>query len=163
MFHSREIPSVPPTDFVRVIALETTFIPAGHEAVILGAPITQRFLTKTEGIFEPTPAFCEKYLKLAFSSLCESGETIPARLINSVEHVTVYMDPTLRNFSLVGSEEKAAMNRVIADLSTSPQGQVPDKYDMKEVLTQTQSSMDPNIHAKFAQLIRTFSDVFCKS
>ena len=44
LFNSREIPSVPPSDSVRVIALETTFIPAGHEAVVLGTPITQRFL-----------------------------------------------------------------------------------------------------------------------
>ena len=55
------------------------------------------------------------------------------------------------------------MNRVIADLPVSPKGQVPDMYDIKEVLTHTQSSMDPNIHAKFAQLLRTISDVLSES
>ena len=69
LFHSREILSVPPTGFVRVIALDTTFIPVGHRAVALGAPITQRFPTKAEGIFEPSPAFCEKYQFLGFNSL----------------------------------------------------------------------------------------------
>ena len=64
---------------------------------------------------------------------------------------------------MVGSADIAAMNRVIADLPDHPQGQVPDKYDVKEVIKQTQSSMDPQIRAQFAQLLRTFSDVFSKS
>ena len=55
------------------------------------------------------------------------------------------------------------MNRVIADLLDDPHGQVPDKYDVKEVITQTQSSMDPQTRTQFAQLLRTFSDVFSKS
>ena len=163
LFHSREVFSVPPTDFVRVIGLETTFRPAGQEAFVLGALITQRFPAKAEGIFEPSPAFCEKCQLLAFSSPCEPGETIPAHLINSVEDVRVYKGTTLRNFSLVGSKELAAMNRVIADLPDCPQGQVLDKFDIKEVLIQTQSSMNPNILEKFAKLLRTFSDVFSES
>ena len=88
---------------------------------------------------------------------------IPARLINPVEGVIVYKCTSLGSFSVVGSAELAAMNRVIADLPDNPQGQVPDKYDVKEVMKQTQSSMDPQIRAQFAQLLRTFSDVFSKS
>ena len=88
---------------------------------------------------------------------------IPARLINPVEDITVYKGTSLGSFSVVGSAEIAAMNRVIADLPAHPQGQVPDKYDVKEVIKQTQSSMDPQIRAQFAQLLRTFSDVFSKS
>ena len=87
----------------------------------------------------------------------------PARLINPVEDVTVYKGTSPGSFSVVGSAEIAAMNRVIADLPDNPQGQVPDKYDVKEVLKQTQFSMDPQIRAQFAQLLRTFSDVFSKS
>ena len=64
---------------------------------------------------------------------------------------------------MIGSAEIAAMNRFIADMPDHPQGQVPDKYDVKEVIKQTQSSMDPQIRAQFAQLLRTFSDVFSKS
>ena len=54
------------------------------------------------------------------------------------------------------------MNRVIADLPDNPHGQVADKYDVKEVIKQTQSSMDPQIRAQFAQLLLTFSAVFSK-
>ena len=55
------------------------------------------------------------------------------------------------------------MDRVIAYLPDSPQSRVPNKYDIMEVLTQTQSSMDPNFHAKIARLLRTSSEVFSKS
>ena len=127
--------------------------------MILGELLTQSFPWKSVGIFERSPAFCEKHQLLAFSSLCESGEMIPARLIN----VTVYKGTSRGNFSVVGSAEIAAMNRVITDLPDNPQGQVPDKYDVKEVPKQTQSFMDPQIRAQFAHLLRTFSDVFLKS
>ena len=163
LFHSRKALPDPSPEQVKVIARETTFIPAGHEAVILGDLLTQSFPEKSEGIFEPSPAFCEKHQLLAFSSLCESGELIPACLINTVEDVTVYKGTPLGSFSVVGSGEIAAMNRVIADLPDHPQGQVPDKYDFREVIKQTQSFMDPQIRAQFAQLLRTFSDVFSKS
>ena len=163
LFHSRKSLSDPSPEQIKVIARETTFIPADHEAVILGELLTQRFLEKSEGIFEPSPAFCKKHQCLAFSSLCESGEIIPARLINPVEDVTVYKCTSLGSFSAVGYAEIAALNRVFADLPDTPQGQVPDKYDVKEVLKQTQSSMDPQIRAQFAQLRRTFSEVFSKS
>ena len=88
---------------------------------------------------------------------------IPASLTNPVEDLTVYKGTSLGSFSVVGSAEIAAMNRVIADLPDHPQGQVPDKYDVKEVIKQTQSSTDPQIPAQFAQLLRAFSDVFSKS
>ena len=163
LFHSRKTLSDPSPEQVKVIAQETTFIPAGHEAVILGDVLTQSFPEKSEGIFEPSSAFCEKHQLLAFNSLFESAEMKPARLVNPDEDVTVYKGTSLGCFSMVGSAEIAAMNRVIADLPDHPQGQVPDKYDVKEVIKQTQSSMDPQIRARFAQLLRTFSDVFSKS
>ena len=163
LFQSRKAHSDPSPEQVKVIARETTFIPASHEAVILGELLTQSFLEKSEGVFEPSPASCERHQLLAFSSLCEYGEMIPARLSNPVEDVTVYKGTSLGSFSVVGSAEMAAMNRVIADLPDDPQGQVPDKYDIKEVMKQIQSSMDPQIRAQFAQLLRTFSDVFSKS
>ena len=162
-FHSRRALSDPSREQVKVIARKITFIPAGHEAAILGELLTQSFPEESEAIFEPSPAFCEKHQLLAFSSLCESGEIIPARLINPVEVKTVYKGTSLGSFSAVGSAEIAAMNRVIADLPDNQPGQVPDKYDVKEVLKQTQSSMDPQIRAQFVQPLRTFSEVFSKS
>ena len=57
----------------------------------------------------------------------------------------------------------AAINPVVADLRDHPRGQAPDKYDVKEVMKQTQFSMDPQIRAHLAQLHRTFSDVLSKS
>ena len=87
----------------------------------------------------------------------------PARLIDHVEDVNVYMGTSLGSFSVVGSSGIAAMNRDITDLPDQPKGQVPNKYDVREVIKQSQSSMDPQIRAQFAQLFRTFSDVFSKS
>ena len=136
-FHSRKALSDPSLEHVKVIARETTFIPAGHEAVILGELLTQSFPEKSEGMFEPSPAFCEKYQLMAFNSLCEFGEMILARFINPDEDVTVYKGTSLGGFSVAGSAEIAAMSRVIADLAANLQGQVPDKYDVKEVIKQT--------------------------
>ena len=149
LFHSRKTLSDPSPEQVKVIARETTFLPAGHEAVILGELLNQSFREKSEGIFEPSPTFCERNQLLAFNSLCESREIIPARLLNPVEDVTVYRGTSLGSFPLVGSAEIAAMNRVIANLPDHPQCQVPDQYDVKEVIKQTQSSMDPQIRAHF--------------
>ena len=66
---------------------------------------------------------------------------------------------------MVGSAEKAGMNRVIADLIDHHGGQVLEKYDVEEVMKQTQPSMDPQRREQFTQLqlLRTFSDVFSKS
>ena len=55
------------------------------------------------------------------------------------------------------------MNRVIADLPDHQQDQVPDKYDVKVVVDEIDSSMDPQIRAELAQLLITFSDVFLTS
>ena len=57
-FRSRKARSDPFLEQVKVIAREITFIPARHEAVILGELLTQSFPENPEGIFEPSPAFC---------------------------------------------------------------------------------------------------------
>ena len=88
---------------------------------------------------------------------------IPARLLNPVEVVTVCRGTSLGSFTVCGSTERAAMKRVIADLPNHPQGQAPDKYNVKEVMKQTRSSMDLQIRAQFAQVLPAFSDVFSKS
>ena len=53
-------------------------------------------------------------------------------------------------FSVIGSGEMAAMTRVIANLPDNPPGQVPDWYYVREVLNHTHSSMDPELHSRFA-------------
>ena len=88
---------------------------------------------------------------------------LPTRLANIGEDITVYRGTSLGSFSVVGSAEKAAMNRVFADLPEHPQAEVPDKYDVQEKIKRTQSSMDPQIRTQLAQLLRTFSDVFSES
>ena len=163
MFHNRKAFSDHSTEQVNIIARESTFIPAGHEAVILAELLTQSFLEKSEGKLAPSPAFCEKYHLLSFSCLCESEEMIPARFLNPVEDVSVYKGPSLGNFSVIASAEIAPKNRVIADLLELPQGQIPEKYDVRKIIKQTQSSMDSKIRAQFGQLLRTISDVFSKS
>ena len=84
---------------------------------------------------------------------------IPTCLINPVKDVTVYKGPSLENFSVVGSEEIVALNRVIADLVKQHHGQVSDKYGVEKMKEQTQLSMDPQVFAQLAQLLCTFSDV----
>ena len=163
LFHNHNASSQPSTDSVRVIAVETTFIPAGHEAVILGELSSQRFTEKSEGIFEPSSAFCEKHQVLSFSSLCESEELIPARLICPVTDVTVHKGTTLGTYSVVDSEDVAAINRVITNLPETPHGSIPDKYDINELLKQSELSLDPKTQAEFAQLLRSYSDVFSKT
>ena len=88
--HSRKPLSGPSFEQLQVIARETTFLPAGHEFVILGAPLTQSFSEKSEGNFQTSPDLCEKDQILASRSLCLSREKIPARLIDPDEDVTVY-------------------------------------------------------------------------
>ena len=132
LFHYRKALSDPSLEQVKVIARETAFIPSGLEAVVLGELLTQGFPEKSEGIFEPSSAFCEKYHLMAFSSLCQSREMIPARLINPDEDVTVNKGTSLRSFSVFGSAEIVKLNRVIADMPDHPLGQVPDKYDVKQ-------------------------------
>ena len=158
LFHSRKALSDPSPEQAKVFARETTLIPADHEAVILGELLNQSFPERSEVILEPSPAFCEKYQILAFSSLCESEEMIPARLTNPCKDVTVYKGTSLGRFSVVGSVDIAAMNRVTADLPDNHQSQVLGKYDIKEVINQTQSAMDPQIREQTAQLFRTISD-----
>ena len=77
--------------------------------------------------------------------MCESEEMIPARLNNPVEDVTVQKRSSLGSFSVVGPADKTPMNRVLADLPDRPQGQVLNKYDVKQVFIQTQSSIDPQL------------------
>ena len=151
LFHSRKALSDPSPEQVMVIARETTCFPAGHEAVIVGELLTQSFPEKSEGIFEPAPAICEKNQVLAFFALCESEEMIPVRLINPVEDVTVYKGTSLESFSVVGSAEITAMSRVIADVPDKIQGQFPDKYDVKEVIKKLSF---PRIH-RFVHISRS--------
>ena len=110
LLHSRRAPSDPSLEQFKVIARETTFITAGHAAVILGELLTQGFPEKSEEFFEPSPAFCKKNQLLASSFLCESGEMIPARLISPDEDVTNYKCTSLESSSVVGSAEMAEMN-----------------------------------------------------
>ena len=60
LIHSRRALSDPSPEQVRVIARETTFIPAGHGAVIVGELLSQSFPEISEGIFKPSPALCER-------------------------------------------------------------------------------------------------------
>ena len=54
LFSNRELPADPSTEQVNVIAKETTFIPAGQEALILGELLTPSFPEISESIFEPS-------------------------------------------------------------------------------------------------------------
>ena len=61
LFHNRIAPSDPCAEQFNVIARETTFVGAVREAVILNELPTQSFFEKSEGVLEPSPAFCERY------------------------------------------------------------------------------------------------------
>ena len=134
--------SDPPTEQVYVTARETTFIPAGHKAVILAELLIQGFFEKSECFLQPSPDFCKEHQLLAFSSLWESAEMIPVRFINPAEDSTDYKGRSNECFSVAESAEMAALNRVIADLPDYLQVQTPNKYNLMEVLKETKSSMD---------------------
>ena len=135
LFHNHWGPSNPSTEQVNLIARETIFIPAGHEALILGELPGRSSPEMFKGIFEPSTAF-EKYQILTSSSFCESDEMIPTRPINLVEDITVPKRMSLGNLLVVGSPYLAAINWVFADMPDYPQSQVPDKNDVEEIMSE---------------------------
>ena len=61
LFYNRKNAFEPPPRKARVIARKTTFIPDGHEVVIVGRCTAHNFPSSFAGVFEPSLAFCEKY------------------------------------------------------------------------------------------------------
>ena len=81
---------------MKVVARETSFIPSGHEAIILGEIDLDdhNFLTKAV-VFEPSQYFCDKPNVLAFNTVSELRENaIPARIINPGEDRMIYKGST---------------------------------------------------------------------
>ena len=69
LFQSCKVLSDASVEQVKAIARETTFIPSCHEALILVEPLTQSFPEKSDGDFQASHAFCEKYQFMTFNSL----------------------------------------------------------------------------------------------
>ena len=68
---------------MRVVARETSFIPSGHEAIILGKiDIDDHTLLQKAGIFETLQSFCDKRNVLAFNTLFELQE-------DDIQHVSL--------------------------------------------------------------------------
>ena len=87
-----------PSEHVRVIVQNITFLTAEHKAVILREFTTQSFSEKTERIFGLYPAFCDKHQLFAWNSFCRSEEMIPVDLISTVEVIIGYKALSRRGF-----------------------------------------------------------------
>ena len=146
---------------MRVVARETSFIPSGHEAIILGKiDLDDHTLLTKAGIFEPSQYFCDKQNVLAFNTLSELQEdAIPARIINPGEDQTIYKGSTLGTFTIL-QDDTFAQNNVA--IQSKQKHTAITKYDLKSILHQAKPVMNESSHAKFAQLLRDFSVVFSK-
>ena len=146
---------------MRVVARETSFIPSGHEANILGKiDLDDHNLLTKAGIFEPSQSFCDKQNVLAFNTLSELQEdAIPARIINPGEDRMIYKGSTLGTFNILQDDTFAQNN--VASQSKQKHTAI-TKYDLKSILHQAKPVMNESSHAKFAQLLRDFSVVFPK-
>ena len=100
--------------------------------MLQGKLLTQSLPAKSDDIFEPSPAFCNKPCWLDISCLRESEHETTNRLFNPVKDVTVDKNTSLGSFSIAGSAER--------DLLNHPNGQLPDSYDVEQALNQTQFS-----------------------
>ena len=146
---------------MRVVARETSFIPSGHEAIILGKiDLDDHNLLTKAGIFEPSQSFCDKQNVLAFNTLSGLQEdAIPVRIINPGEDRMIYKGSTLGTFTIL-QEDTFAQNNVASQ--SKQKHTAITKYDLKSILHQVKPVMNESSHAKFAQLLRDFSVVFSK-
>ena len=144
---------------MRVVARESSFIPSGHEAFILGKiDLDDYTLLGKAGIFELLQPFCYKQNVLAFNTLSELQEdAIPARIINPVENWMIYKTSTLGTFTIL-QNDTFARNKVA--IQSKQKHTALTKYDLESILHQAKPVMNENSHAKFAQLLRDFSVVF---
>ena len=146
---------------MKVVARETSFIPSGHEAIILGKiNLDDQTLLQKAGIFEPSQFFCDRQNFLAFNTLSELRENaIPARNINPEEDRMIYKGLTLGTFTIL-QDDTFAHNHVA--IQSKQKHTAITKYDLKSILHQTKPVLNESSHAKFAQLLRDFSIVFSK-
>ena len=149
-FHNHNTPPQLSTfdSYFRVFAIEiieTTFFPARHEAVFLVEISTQRFLETSAGIVEPTSAFCRKHQLLSFSSLCEFEKFVRTRLVYPVTNDTVHKGSTRGTVSVVNSEDVIEIYIVLTNHPELSNGSIFDKYDINELLIQSELSLIPKL------------------
>ena len=143
-----------------VVARETSFIPSGHDAIVLGKIDldAHTFLAKAV-IVESSQQFCAKLNDLAFNTLSKLQEdAIPASIINLEEDRMVYKGSTLGPFSIL-QNDAFNQNKVATQSKQMPTAS--PKYDHKSILHKAKPVMNGNSHAKFAQLLHDCS-VFSK-
>ena len=94
---------------MRVVARETSFIPSGHRAIIVGKiHLDDPSLLTKAGIFEPSQSFCDKQNVLAFNNLSE--DAIPTRIINPGDRM-IYKGSALGTFTIL-QDDMFAQNNV---------------------------------------------------
>ena len=144
-----------------VVVRETSFIPSGHEAIILRKiDLNDHTLLTKAGIFEPSQSFCDKQNVLAFKTLFElQGDALPAGIINPGKDRIIYQGSTLGTFTIL-QDDTFTQNNVA--IQSKQKHTTITKYDLKSVLHQAKPVMNESSHAKFAQLLRDFSVVFSK-
>ena len=92
-----------------VVARETSIIPCGQEAIILGkTDLENPILLKKQGILKPPEAFCDKQIVLAFNTFSEFQEdAIPARVTNQREDRTIYKGSALGTITILEADTLA--------------------------------------------------------
>ena len=146
---------------MRVDDRETSFLPAGHEAIILGKnDFDDHTLLKKAGIFEPSQSFCDKQTVLAFNTLSElQQDAIPARILNPGEDRMIYKGSTLGTFTILQDDTFA--QRTVA-IQSKQKHTALTKYDLESILHRAKPGTNESSYAKFAQLLRDFSVFFSK-
>ena len=143
------------------VARETSFIPSGHDAIILGKKVLEdHTLVTIEGICEPSQYFCDKRNVLVFNTLSELPEdAIPARIIDPGQHRMIYKGSTLETVTMLQNNTFAQVNVAI---QSKQKHTAITKYDLKSILHQEMPVMNEIFHATLEQLLRDFSVVVSK-
>ena len=146
---------------MNVIARETSFIPSGHEAIILSRINLADHTSLTKAVsFEPSQFFDDKQNVLVFNTFPEFQEdAIPARITNPGEDRTIYQVSTLGTITILEAGRLAHNNVTIEQ--KQKQSAI-NKYDLRSVLHQVKPVLNESSHAKSVQLLHDIQKVFPK-
>ena len=142
----------------RVSSAETTTIPAGHEAIIMGT-IDKKFKSNKIGIVEAEDAkyqLAKKGLIVA-RTLVETGELVPVRVFNpSASNKVIRKNTRLGTLSVVDKEEIENQ----PTYSCERYREVPEH--LKDLLARSTKDLPENYHENVVELLTEFQDIFVK-
>ena len=146
----------------RVVATETTLVPAGHTKILPAhIPNWKRPPVTLNAVFEPQSKFStENQFSVPNILFNYSEEVIPIALENKADtDVTIYKNTTL-GFSEVIPD--GWLNGISPMPKPLPVTQL-SKYDLRHVTQAIDSSVPPECRNKFKDLVQEYKNVFSKS